>query len=322
MDLEEQTLPYYLKVFSFVLIFVVLSSSFYIINLFNKNLILEKFTFKIISGDRLENILTKNVKNLSLVDIKIIKIYLKINNYLTRTFIHYGEFNFDNDTKILDLINIITKPSNVLNKITIIEGWSKKQLDFELSKHFENFHSIPYNELIADTYFIHKDIDFVTFTENLIKAKKNYFNKYQKNKLLNNFNQNEIIILGSLLEKEGLDNRDKKKISSVIFNRLKKNMKLQIDATVLFALTNGEYNLQRKLLLSDLKFDHQYNTYIHSGLPPKPISYVGKSTLDILFENYETDFLFYFFNKSLNKHIFSKTFREHKEKLNEYRNER
>ena len=47
-----------------------------------------------------------------------------------------------------------------------------------------------------------------------------------------------------------------KKISSVIFNRLQKNMKLQIDATVLFAITDGKYNLGRKLLLSDLKYSH------------------------------------------------------------------
>ena len=96
-------------------------------------------------------------------------------------------------------------------------------------------------------------------------------------------------------------------------------MKLQIDASVIFAVTNGNYELKRKLLLSDLKINHPYNTYLHHGLPPKPISYVGKETLDIIFENYKTDFLFYFFNNSLNRHIFSKTYSEHKKKLNEYR---
>ena len=77
-------------------------------------------------------------------------------------------------------------------------------------------------------------------------------------------------------------------------------------------------NLNRKLLLSDLKIKHEFNTYVIKGLPPMPISYVGKRTLDILFENYHTDFLFYFFDNSLKKHIFSKSFKELKEKLNEY----
>ena len=99
-------------------------------------------------------------------------------------------------------------------------------------------------------------------------------------------------------------------------------MKLQIDATVIYALTKGEYNMKRKLLLKDLKIDHPFNTYIIDGLPPKPISYVGKQTLDIIFENYKTDFLFYFFNKSLNKHIFSNNYEEHKLRLNEYRRQK
>ena len=95
-------------------------------------------------------------------------------------------------------------------------------------------------------------------------------------------------------------------------------MKLQIDTTVLFAITDG--NLNRKLLINDLKIIHPFNTYVIDGLPPKPISYVGKKTLDIIFENYKSDFLFYFFNNSLKRHIFSKTFEDHKIKLNEYRN--
>ena len=66
--------------------------------------------------------------------------------------------------------------------------------------------------------------------------------------------------------------------------------------------------------------DDPFNTYLYKGLPPKPISYVGKKTLDIIFENYKTDFLFYFFDNSLNKHIFSKNYADHKKKLNEYRN--
>ena len=151
-------------------------------------------------------------------------------------------------------------------------------------------------------------------------AKEQYFHKLKYHELLNKYNVDELMVIGSLLEKEGLDNADKKKISSVIQNRLNKKMKLQIDATVLYAITEGRYDLNRKLLLSDLKIDHPYNTYINNGLPPKPISYVGKKTLDIIFENYKTDFMFYFFNYDLNRHIFSKNYKDHIKKLNEYRN--
>ena len=287
---------------------------------FNKNLLLNNNPINIKKGANIEEIIKTNINNLSKVEIELFKIYFKINKVISNNFIHYGDFKIRNETSLLDFINTITKPSNILTKITIVEGWSKKKLDIELSKFFENFYSIPYSDIIADTYFIQKDADFNSFINKLKDIKKKYFLKHQNNKLFNKFNINEIMIIGSLLEKEGLDENDKKKISSVIFNRLDKNMKLQIDATVLYSLTNGEYNLERKLLLRDLKLDHPYNTYIYKGLPPRPISYVGKKTLDILFENYQTDFMFYFFDNSLKMHIFSKSYKEHKQKLNEYRN--
>ena len=113
--------------------------------------------------------------------------------------------------------------------------------------------------------------------------------------------------------------RTKKKIFSVLINRLKINMKLQIDATVIYALTDGKYDLNRKLTYNDLKIKHRYNTYFINGLPPEPISYVGLKTIELIFENYKTNYLFYFYNKFEDKHIFSESYFEHKKKLNEYR---
>ena len=63
------------------------------------------------------------------------------------------------------------------------------------------------------------------------------------------------MIIGSLIEKEGLDYYDKRNISSVIMNRINKNMKLQIDATVLFAITDGKYDLKRQPTYNDLKIN-------------------------------------------------------------------
>ncbi len=319
MDLEEQTLHYYLKIFNILLIFLFFFI-LYIYFFLNKNLLFNYNPINIKKGANIEEIINTNINNLSEVEIELFKIYFKINKIIKNNFIHYGDFKINDDTSLLDFINTITKPSNILTKITIVEGWSKKKLDIELSKFFDNFYSIPHSDIIADTYFIQKNTDFNFFINKLKDIKKNFFLKYQNNKLLNKFSIHEIMIIASLLEKEGLDELDKKKISSVIFNRLNANMKLQIDATVLYAITNGDYKLERKLLLRDLKLDHPFNTYIYNGLPPQPISYVGKKTLDILFENYQTDFLFYFFDNSLKMHIFSKTYKEHKQKLNEYRN--
>ena len=317
--MEEQILHYYFKAFSLIFIIFILLFSLYIFNLLDKNLVTKKNPIIIDKGDKIEDVLKNNIFDVSLLDIYLIKIYLKINKIINKKFYHYGDFNIPNDTSLINFLNIISKPSNVLLKITIVEGWSQNQLDQELSKYFVNYRSIPYQQIIADTYYFQKNTNFENFLEVLINFKRNFFKKYRYNELLDKFNVNELMIIGSLLEKEGLDEEDKKKISSVIFNRLDQKMKLQIDATVLFAITNGRYDLKRKLLRSDLKIDHPFNTYINAGLPPNPISYVGKKTLDIIFQNNKNEFLFYFFNYSLNKHIFSKTFEDHKKKLNEYR---
>ena len=320
MDLEEQILRYYLKTFSFIFIIFTFLFFFYILNFLNKNIEIKKNPISINKGDRIENILKNNIVDISNLEINFIKIYSKINKFTNNKFFHYGDFNIQSGSSLKDFLNIISKPSNILLKITIVEGWSQNQLDLELSKYFSNFYTIPYQNIIADTYYIQKNSNFDLFLDKLKNSKTNYFKKYRNNELFNKFSINELMIIGSLLEKEGLDEEDKKQISSVIFNRLDRKMKLQIDATVLFAITNGQYNLNRKLLRSDLKINHPFNTYIYNGLPPEPISYVGKRTLDILFENNKNEFLFYFFDYSLNKHIFSKNFENHKNKLYEYRN--
>ena len=320
--MEEQTLHYYSKVFSIFLIFSFLCLLFYLLIFLNKNLTLKTKIITITKGENIENVLRKNLDNLYYLDTLYFKILYQIKNRFKKTFIHYGDFEISKDPTPIEFLNLISKPSNILNKFTIIEGWSQEQLKNEILKNFFVKKIIPYQDIIADTYYFNNNQEFEIFKRKLMQIKKDYFANYENHQLLNEFNINEIMIIGSLIEKEGLDKTDKQNIASVIFNRLKNKMKLQIDATVIFSLTDGKYNLNRKLLISDLKFNHPYNTYINKGLPPKPISYVGKKTLDIIFENNETDFLFYFFNKSLNRHIFSKNYEEHISKLNEYRNKK
>jgi len=319
--LEELILHYYLKVFSLIIVAILIIFFLYAFSVLNKELeISDRIIIK--KGEKIENLLNKKINDLTKIESIIINIYFKVSNLLLNKFIHFGEFQIKNNVSALSLLEIISNPSNIIYRITIIEGWSNEQLKFELSKYFKNTKNIPYEKIIADTYFFEKNSNFETFVETLIKRKSKYMNNFKNNIIYKKFTENEIMIIGSIIEKEGLGREDKKKISSVIFNRLNKNMKLQIDATVIYAITNGQYNLKRKLLFKDLKTDHPFNTYIYNGLPPKPISYVGRETLDIIFENYKTDFLFYFFNNSLKRHIFSKTYAEHKKKLNDYRNKK
>ena len=87
-----------------------------------------------------------------------------------------------------------------------------------------------------------------------------------------------------------------------------------------YAITDGNYDLGRDLLIKDLEIKHPYNTYYIKGLPPGPISYVGKKTMELIYENYKSNYLYYFYNNIERKHIYSETYDEHRRKLSEYRN--
>ncbi len=320
--MEVQILLYYLKVFSIIIIIIFLIFFINIYSSINKKLLLNNEYLVVPKGENISNIINTKIKNLNFLEIFIFKFYYNLNSYLFNKQLHYGDFYLGKNITFHKFLEILYEPSNILNKITIVEGWSKKELEYELSKHFTDIIEIPYNDILADTYFYEKDENINFFFNKLKKYKINYFEKFKNNILNENYNNEEIMIIGSLIEKEGLDYYDKKNISSVIFNRLKINMRLQIDASVLFAITDGEYNLNRKLNLNDLKFKHPFNTYMNYGLPPKPIAYVGTKTIDLIYENHKSDFLFYFFDNSLKKHIFSNDFENHKKRLNEYRNQK
>jgi UPF0755 protein len=96
---------------------------------------------------------------------------------------------------------------------------------------------------------------------------------------------------------------DRPLIASVITNRLQKGMKLQIDATVLYAL--GEH--KDRVLYRDLEVDSPYNTYKVDGLPPTPISAAGKASLEAMLHPEATNYLYYVLSDKSGKHAFAAT---------------
>lgn len=316
--MEELILRYYLRVTSLLIIiaFLYLCYLFLIkeIKLINSNITIEK-------NQSSKSIVNLNLSNLNTIEKIITEKYLSIHSrYLNK--IHYGKFIFKERINLKEIILTITKPSNFIEKITIIEGWSKNQLNELLKSKFQNINNIEYTDILADTYFLHSYEDFNIFYLKLTKIKEKIKEKYKYHELLKKFTFEELLIIGSLLEKEGINDFDKKIIFSVIQNRLQRKMKLQIDATTIFAITDGKYDLDRELNFQDLKVRHSYNTYYIKGLPPGPISYVGKKTMELIFENYKSKYLYYFYNNIVKKHIYSKTFEDHKRKLSEYRNKK
>ena len=314
--MEEQILRFYFKVFSFLFIFFIYFFYVFLV----KEINLKNNFFNIKKNENYSNIIKNNIidNNINLLIYKfVLRALLFVNNE-----IHFGKFKLKENATYYQILKTIVSPSNFYNNITIVEGFSKKDLNTILLKNFNDFYEIDYNTVIADTYLLSHGASFVEFKKLLEKRFLLIKNKFKNNPLSEKYSFDEILIIASLLEKEGINYEDKKKIYSVIMNRLKLNMKLQIDATVIFSLTEGKKDLDRDLNYTDLKNDNPYNTYMNFGLPPGPISYVGHKTIELIFEDYKTEYLFYFYNSLENKHIFSINYKDHLKRLNEYRSKK
>jgi uncharacterized YceG family protein len=124
-------------------------------------------------------------------------------------------------------------------------------------------------------------------------------------------NPRDLLILASIIEKETGKDSERQLISSVFQNRLKKNMKLQADPTVLYGMTEGKNILARSPTREELETKNPFNTYIIEGLPVTPISNPSVSSLFAAARPSKTDFL-YFVSNGSGGHNFSKTYEGHK----------
>ncbi len=122
----------------------------------------------------------------------------------------------------------------------------------------------------------------------------------------------EVVTVASMLEREALLDSEMPRIAGVIQNRTDKGMRLQIDATVQYAVTNGEYNIKR-VTYDDLEIDSPYNTYKNAGLPIGPISNVSVTGIKAAVSPEKHDYLYYHTDtvKNDGSHIFTKTYEEH-----------
>jgi UPF0755 protein len=120
----------------------------------------------------------------------------------------------------------------------------------------------------------------------------------------------EAIVVASLVETEGKVDADRPKIAQVIYNRLAKGMPLQIDATVIYAKGGGR-RPNGQVLFKDLEVASPYNTYKVKGLPPTPISAVGRESLQAALHPEEGPWLYYVKFQTDGTHKFATTGEEH-----------
>lgn len=130
----------------------------------------------------------------------------------------------------------------------------------------------------------------------------------------------ETLVLGSLIERETRVAEEREVVASVIHNRIEDGMALQIDATVVYGITVATGERPDRLVNADYEFDTPWSTYVYPGLPPTPISGVGRASLEAAAQPAETDFYFYVVeDPATGAHRFSTTLAEHNQAIAEIR---
>jgi UPF0755 protein len=123
----------------------------------------------------------------------------------------------------------------------------------------------------------------------------------------------EVVTIASLIEREGKLDEDRPLIASVVYNRLRLGMPLEVDASIEYVFPEHHDVITKR----DLQIDSPYNTYRHTGLPPTPIANPGKPSLDAAFHPAHSDYLYYI-AKSDGHSVFAKTLSEHNANVERY----
>ncbi len=243
-----------------------------------------------------------------------------------------GEYRFKLTQSPAQILEDLVQGNTMQYKLTIIEG--KRFQDFyqqlqdhpKISRVVDNVEDIK-DELkieqksleglfFPDTYTFSagtKDIDIIRQSHKLLRdfLDEEWPNRSEESLVSSPY---EALILASIVEKETSVESERPVIAGVFISRLKINMPLQTDPTVIYGLGAAfDGNLTRK----HLQTDNPYNTYTRRGLPPSPIALVGKAAIRAVLHPDITGNL-YFVSKNDGTHYFSKTYKEHLAAVRKY----
>lgn len=164
---------------------------------------------------------------------------------------------------------------------------------------------------IPNTYEMYWNISIDKLIQKMQKEHDRFWQDEMRISKANSINLNQIQVytLASIVEKESNYEPERPTIAGVYLNRLKSNMKLQADPTVVFAL--GVNGLQR-VLLEHLLFESPYNTYLVEGLPPGPIYMPSINSIDAVLNAEKHDFIFFCAKEGYEgRHSFASTLQQH-----------
>ena len=171
---------------------------------------------------------------------------------------------------------------------------------------------------IPNTYQVYWDISAEQLLERLQKENAAFWNAEQrtaKAKALG-MSREEVVTLASIVDSETTNNPEKPRIAGLYLNRLKANMLLQSDPTVIFAV--GDFTI-RRVLRKHLDIDSPYNTYKYKGLPPGPIRIPSVVGIDAVLNHEAHNYLYMCAKEDFSgTHNFAATYAEHQQNARRY----
>jgi UPF0755 protein len=225
-----------------------------------------------------------------------------------RRIIKSGEYQFAESLSIFSLLNKLSrgKFEVVPIRVTIPEGTSVRQIAGILEEKLSRFDSVRFLEtalrkegyLFPDTYGFPKGIS----EQELLEAmQKNFEKRLAPFSIdIERFGKSlsDIIVMASLLEEEARTSETRRQVAGILWKRLRIGMPLQVDAVFPYIFQGKPYNLTN----GDLKVESPYNTYIHTGLPPTPITNPGLDSIRAALTPIETKYFYYLSDKSGTMH--------------------
>lgn len=247
-----------------------------------------------------------------------------------------GEFNITGSPNTPELIDLFILGQTVQYSGNIIEGSTFKQIRERLAKNSDltqTMSSMSNDEIMSaldlsgqhpeglffsDTYQFPKnttDLEFLKRANTLLQKvlAEEWENRQPDIPIETPY---EALVLASIVEKETAAPEERPLIAGVFMSRLKKKMRLQTDPTVIYGIGDSyDGNIRR----SDLTTDTPYNTYTRAGLPPTPISMVGREAINAVMHPDETASLYFVArHDGSGTHQFSETLEQHNAAVRKY----
>jgi UPF0755 protein len=321
----------FFQVIIFLFISLILSLSIISYYLFSPITLPKNYRLIIAKGESVRKISNKLVKENIITSANLFNYIIKISHKDTK--ISAGAYLLPSSISLWDLALRLTngKPDQI--SITLLDGWNFKQIKAQLKQEPQLTHTtesmseeqilqqlnLPYGRmeglLYPATYFIapqQTDLELMQQASQLMQQKLTQI--WQQRSLTTQYtNPYQLLIMASLIQKETNNHQDMYQIAAVFNNRLRHNMRLQDDPAVFYGLDNKEV-----IKRADFAIDTPYNTYLHNGLPPTPITTPSLEALKAAANPTANDKILYFIAIGQGKSKFFTNYTDHTKAVNYY----